>query len=539
MSEVQEFDVIVIGSGIGGLTTAGILAKLNQKKVLVLEQHFTIGGFTHEFARQGKFHWDVGIHYVGDMGAGSTGKAVFDYLTDGKLQWQKMPDVFEKFVYPDFTFEVHSDRAKYQADLVQMFPAEQQAIERYFLDLQRAARWFGIYMMGELLPQWLRRLLAPALSYWGKIARMTTQEYLDRHFQEPRLQALLASQWGDYGLPPSESCFGIHGLVASHYFKGGWYPVGGGSSIAKHILPIIERAGGRASERCQVIEILIDNGRAVGVKARTSHEPASQVTAYYAPVVISDAGAVNTYLKLIPPSYPIGYREAIAAFPKGYSAFTLYLGLKSSPTTLGFQGENHWIYSSYDHDRAFHDWIDTAEGLPPACYLSFPSLKDPQAQSHTAEIIVFVDYDRCSAWQNTAWRHRGQEYQQLKTQIAQQMLTLVEQHYPGFRDLVEYSELSTPLTVEYFDASDRGSIYGVPCIPSRFEQPWIGAKTPIENLYLTGADASSLGIMGAMMGGVKTAGFVNGGLGFFKVMSAIMQESAQQQERGDLERVRS
>jgi all-trans-retinol 13,14-reductase len=111
---------------------------------------------------------------------------------------------------------------------------------------------------------------------------------------------------------------------------------------------------------------------------------------------------------------------------------------------------------------------------------------------------------------------------------------LVEQHYPGFRDLVEYSELSTPLTVEYFDASDRGSIYGIPCIPARFEQPWIGAKTPIENLYLTGADASSLGIMGAMMGGVKTAGFVNGGFGFVKVMSAIKRESAQQQDRGDM-----
>ncbi len=519
------------------MTAAGILAKLNRQKVLVLEQHFTIGGFTHEFARQGKFHWDVGIHYVGDMGAGATGKAVFDYLTDGKLQWQKMPDVFEKFVYPDFTFEVHSDRAQYQADLVQMFPAQQQAIERYFQDLQRAARWFGIYTMGELFPQRLRRLLAPVLSYWGKIARMTTQEYLDRHFQNPRLQALLVSQWGDYGLPPSQSCFGIHGLVASHYFNGGWYPVGGGQSIAKHILPIIEQAGGQAIERCQVMEILIDNGRAVGVRARKSHDPESKVTSYYAPTVISDVGALNTYLKPIPPSYPIAYRDEIAAFPKGCSVITLYLGLKSSPTTLGFQGENHWIYSSYDRDRVFHDWLNSPDELPPACYLSFPSLKDPQAQSQTAEIIVFVDYDRCSAWQNTSWRHRGEEYQQFKTQLTQRMLALVEQHYPGFQDLVEYSELSTPLTVEYFDASDRGSIYGIPCIPERFEQPWIGAKTPIDHLYLTGTDASSLGIMGAMMGGVKTAGFLNGGLGFFKVMSAIMQESAQRQERGDLEQV--
>jgi all-trans-retinol 13,14-reductase len=539
MSEVEGFDVIVIGSGIGGLTVAGILAKLNQKKVLVLEQHFKIGGFTHEFARQGKFHWDVGLHYVGDLGAGSTGRAVFDYLTDGKLQWQKMPDVFEKFVYPDFTFEVNSDRLKYQADLMRMFPEEKLAIERYFQDLQRAAMWFGIYTMGELFPQWLRRSIAPTLGYFGKIARMTTQGYLERHFQDARLQALLVSQWGDYGLPPSRSCFGIHGVVASHYLNGGWYPVGGGQSIASNILPMIERAGGKAIERCQVVEILIDNGRAVGVRAQSSHDPESKVRSYYAPVVISDVGAVNTYLKLIPPSYRLPYRDEIASFPKGCSVLTLYLGLKSSPTSLGFRGENHWIYSSYNHDRACHDWLNSPAGLPPACYLSFPSLKDPQAQAHTAEIIVFGDYDRFSSWQNTSWRNRGEEYQQFKAQLTQQMIAVVDRHYPGFRDLIEYSELSTPLTVEYFDASDRGSIYGIPCIPERFEQPWIGAKTPIENLYLTGTDASSLGIMGAMMGGVKTAGLLNGGVGFFKVMSAIMRESAQRQKGENLEQVRS
>jgi all-trans-retinol 13,14-reductase len=99
----------------------------------------------------------------------------------------------------------------------------------------------------------------------------------------------------------------------------------------------------------------------------------------------------------------------------------------------------------------------------------------------------------------------------------------VERHYPGFQDLIEYAELSTPLTVEHFDASDRGAIYGIPCIPERLDQSWIGARTPIRNLYLTGADTFSLGIMGAMMGGVKTAGVLSGAFGFFKIMATIMR----------------
>ena len=110
--------------------------------------------------------------------------------------------------------------------------------------------------------------------------------------------------------------------------------------------------------------------------------------------------------------------------------------------------------------------------------------------------------------------------------MTQSLIQLVESHYPGFKDLIEYAELSTPLTVEHFDASDRGAIYGIPCIPERLDQSWIGARTPIKNLYLTGADTFSLGIMGAMMGGVKTAGILSGALGFFKIMSTIMQKSS-------------
>jgi all-trans-retinol 13,14-reductase len=114
----------------------------------------------------------------------------------------------------------------------------------------------------------------------------------------------------------------------------------------------------------------------------------------------------------------------------------------------------------------------------------------------------------------------------LKAQIAQSLIHLVENHYPGFQDAIEYAELSTPLTVEHFDASDRGAIYGIPCIPERLDRSWIGARTPIKNLYLTGADTFSLGIMGATMGGVLTTGILNGGFSFFKIMATIMKKSA-------------
>jgi all-trans-retinol 13,14-reductase len=514
----QKFDAIVVGSGIGGLTVAALLAKQN-KRVLVLEQHFTPGGFTHGFERKGgKFHWDVGLHYVGEIGEGSPYRSIFNYLTNGKLQWQQMPNLFDKFVYPDFTFAVDANVDRFKADLIQQFPDEEAGIDRYFKDIQTAANWFIAHSLFELFPTFLQPLLNRVFRRFGTLASQTTAQYLDKHFQDIQIKAVLASQWGDYGLTPAESCFGIHGIVVTHYLTGGWYPVGGGSAIAPPMIETIEQAGGKImTQRC-VTEIIIESGVAIGVKVANTGHPTREPEIYHAPKIVSDAGAFNTYLKLIPPSVPVSHRESIRDFPKGQPVFTLYLGLKESAQKLGFQGENHWIYHTYDHEAIGQNLSIDADNLPDFAYLSFPSLKNPSAQGHTAEIISSANYDRFLPWQEQIWRKRDTDYTKLKAQITEALIQFVESHYPGFQNLIEYAELSTPLTIEHFNASDRGSIYGIPCIPARLEQPWIAAKTPIKNLYLTGTDTFSPGIVGSMMGGMKTAILVGGWWGLVKMI---------------------
>jgi all-trans-retinol 13,14-reductase len=529
MSNSNQFDAIAIGSGIGGLTVAAILSKFNHKKVLILEQHYVIGGYTHEFDRESKFKWDVGLHYVGQMGKGEFGRKIFDYLTDGKLEWNKMPDPFEKFVYPDFTCEQCCDPLEFQANLIEMFPQEKRGIERYFRDIKNIAKIGAI-------PSFLKALIKFVNPRLKQIERLTTKEYLDRNFQAFQLKALLASQWGTYGLPPAQSSFIIHATVVSHFLKGGYYPVGGASEIAKKILPLIEKNGGKVLTQKRVTEIIIEDGIAKGVKVQKAHQPDSAIEEYYAPIVISDAGAFNTYTKLIPSDNNLvaNYREAIKQFPKGNSALTLFLGFKESPAKLGFKGENHWIYSDYDHDRTFQEQSAAPDKVIDYCYMSFASLKDDTQTAHTAQILVFLGYEFFSKWQEQNWKHREAEYYQLKEAIAQNILNFVESRYPGFKDLIEYYELSTPLTFAYFDASDRGAIYGIPCIPERWEKKWLSAKTPIQNLYLTGMDVVPLGIMGATIGGITTAGVINGKLGFYKIMSAIFRESASRNDDSEI-----
>jgi phytoene dehydrogenase-like protein len=526
MSSINsEFDIIIIGSGMGSMTCAALMAKLFKKKVLVLEQHFVAGGFTHEFARQNKYQWDVGVHYVGQMENDALPRQIFDLITDNQLQWHKMPENFDKFIYPDFSFSLSAQLDKYIADLIELFPNEAAAIKKYFRDVNKIAMWSWRHHLASVFPLPLRVPVQVMNWFQKNKALQTTEHYLSQHFRDDKLKALLASQWGDCGLPPSQSAFVIHATIVHHYFKGAYYPIGGSQQIAKNIRSVVEKLGGQFLTRRQVTEIIVKNNQAIGVKVKAKTGKTEQQEEYFAPAVISGVGAVNTFLRLLPQSSRPPFIEEIKAFPKGSSALSLYVAFKESPEKLGFKGENHWLFESYDHKLPVKG--DTPLDNFKPCFLSFPSLKDPEATAHTAEIIKLCDYHFFEKWQDQEWKQREAEYYELKEQITERWLNLVEKHYPGFKALVEYTELSTPLTIEHFTHRFHGAMYGVPEIPARYRQKWLNAKTPIKNLYLTGSDVWSLGIVGAMMGGMITASTLAGKWGLFKIIRAVKKANRQ------------
>ena len=250
----------------GGLTAAGLLARVAGMKVLVLEKHTERGGLTHTFRRDGA-SWDVGLHYVGEMQDGSFERRLLDFLSGGALGWNRMPDDFERFIYPDLDFAVPSDPERYQAQLVERFPEEAAAIRRYFRDLRATARWYILGIQEQLMPGPLAFLLRQYRRLGVARATQTVGHYLQRHFRSPLLRALLASQWGDYGVPPAQGAFALHALVTGSYLHGGWFPEGGAGRIARTFEPGIEASGGSIKVGQEAIEIVVDGGRAIGVKA--------------------------------------------------------------------------------------------------------------------------------------------------------------------------------------------------------------------------------------------------------------------------------
>jgi all-trans-retinol 13,14-reductase len=511
------FDAIVVGSGIGGLSTAAILARRRGMRVLVLERHYTAGGFTHTFERKG-FEWDVGIHYVGQMtGRRGTMRRIFDYVTRGGLDWAPLPDVYDRILVGNRSFDLVAGPDRFVDGLSASFPSERRGIEGYLAQVKACARAVGPYFAAKVLPPRVGSLLGGLLRRgFLRHARRTTGEVIASHVKDPVLRAVLAGQCGDYGLPPGLSSFGNHALVAAHYLHGAAYPVGGSSRIAATIVPVIEAAGGHVAISADVEEVVVEQGRVAGVRVA-----GGQVVR--APIVASDAGWAVTVGRLLPREWRERF-PALAGIGPSLAHLSLYVGLRGTAEELGITGTNLWIYPDADIDGGFARFSRDLEAPFPLVYLSFASAKDPTFTSRfpgkaTLEAVTMGPYAHFARFAETRWGHRGEAYEDLKARLGQRLLEVIEAHVPAARGRVEAAELSTPLSTRHFAAHPHGEIYGLECTPRRFEAD-IPVRTPLPGLFLTGADAAMSGLTGALAGGALCASAILGE----NTMAAIRKE---------------
>jgi all-trans-retinol 13,14-reductase len=498
------YDAIVVGSGIGGLATAAMLAKHGRRRVLVLERHYTIGGYTHVFRRP-DYEWDVGVHYIGNTQPGGMMRALFDDITNAALEWEDMGDVVERMRFGDDSFEYPKGEAALRAALVQRFPSEAGAIDRYFALVHEACAALQDFFATKAMPRLIGAVVKPfAKRRFYQFSDRTTRAVLEDLTSDQKLIGILTGQFGDYGLPPSRSSFAIHALVTEHYFGGGSFPVGGAGRIGETVAPVIRAAGGELLVNAEVSEIVVESNRAVGVKM------AEDGAVLRAPLVISDAGVANTFGRLVPRAVAARHHleRALAGMEPSVAHACLYVGLKGTTRDLALERANLWIYPDGDHDRT------VARNTDPSsiqyAYISFPSAKDPDFERRypgrsTIDIMTFLPYDGFAQWENTRWHKRGEGYESLKQRITERLLEILYAHVPGARGAVEVAELSTPLSTRNFTAHAHGEIYGLAHTPARFRNPYLRPATPIRGLMLTGADVGTLGVAGALLGGAVCA----------------------------------
>jgi all-trans-retinol 13,14-reductase len=502
----NDYDAIVIGSGIGGLTAAALLAKLG-KRVCVLEQHYTAGGYTHSYEREG-YEWDVGVHYIGEVHKPwSMIRRVFDVISDDKLEWAPMDARYDRIILGEQTYDYVAGREEFKAEMKLHFPEEAAVIDRYVELLSEVSAKVPRFFAGQALPRSLGVLYSKLRRWWlPDYFFKTTREVLEGLTQNQQLIGVLTAQWGDYGLPPAKAAFVMHAMVAKHYITGGNYPVGGATKISESIIPLIEAAGGQVFTYAGVERILIENGRAVGVRL---HKDGTELRA---PQIVSCAGLIPTYTRLIDPQVAAehGLLAPLKQVEPSAATLCLYAGFKGSAAELSLPKTNYWVYPTADHDYNVGSFNSGENPAMPLIYISFPSAKDPAWDAHfpnkaTVEIVAPTQPHWFAQWKGSTWGKRGPEYEAFKAQLTEQLLETLYRHQPQLRGALDFCELATPLSTEWFQWNEQGEIYGIDHTVQRFEQHWIHSQTPIKGLYLTGSDTVTAGVGGALMAGVLTA----------------------------------
>ncbi|XP_058477070.1 inactive all-trans-retinol 13,14-reductase [Solea solea] len=514
----QNLDVIVVGSGIGGLTAGATLAKAG-KRVLVLEQHDQAGGCCHTYVEKG-FEFDVGLHYIGQLHENSLLRIAFDQISEGQLEFQQLEQHFDTIriglgdEMREYTMV--SGKTEMKTHLMKQFPDDTEAIEAYFKLMKVVAKKTHYLATLKLIPQWISLFLlksgianffSPVFRYSGTGAT----QFVNTLTSNKDLHIMFSYLF--YGVAPKDSSILINALLNHHYKRGAYYPKGGSSEIAFHIIRTIQKYGGNCLVRAPVSQILVnEKGAAYGVKVRKGQEEVE----VHAPVVVSNCGVFTTFQKLLPPEVQVqdGIQERLNMMKHGRGSFLVFSGFDGTAEELDLVSTNFWLFKNNNMDKSMDDFFSlNKEEAPdniPMMFITMPSSKDPEANiRHPGKscmtILTMVKYEWFEDWKDTTVRKRGDEYYDYKMRFAKNLFDWACTLFPKIRDKLVFQDVATPLTNMHYLGAQRGAMYSAEHNLDRFHAEAVArnrCNTPVKNLYLSGQDVFSCGIAGALHGGL-------------------------------------
>ncbi|NJN86856.1 MAG: FAD-dependent oxidoreductase [Leptolyngbyaceae cyanobacterium SL_7_1] len=466
---MTQTDILVIGSGIGGLVAAGLLARRG-RRVVVCESHGIAGGAAHAFSRQG-FHFDSGPSFFCGLGDRASLNPLQQVLTELGEGVATIPyDPFGHYHFPDATLPVYSQGDRYRAALAEITPhgaQEFEQFERRLLRLYEALR--GIPVMDlrsdlSVIPVLLRRYpweLLKLLPELG-LVQHSVAAVMDQTVRDPWVRRLIDVE-----------CFLLSGLKAAGTIapevafmlgerarSGVDYPVGGSGAIIQALVRGLERWGGKLRLNAHVNRILVEQGRAIGVELKTGEVmPAT--------TVISNASLWDTYTHLLDPSdLPASDRQRALQTPTIDSFMHLHLGIRSQG--LEHLTGHHVVVHSAELDI-------TVPGN--TCMISIPSVWDAALAPPEHHVVHAYTLEPHTGWQ------RDQSYAAKKRDRAAPLFRALERVIPDLRDRIVLELIGTPLTHAHYLRRHRGT-YGAAIAAGQGMFP--NCQTPIAHLYRVG-----------------------------------------------------
>ena len=498
----KKYDSIIVGSGAGGLTSALCLARAG-KKVLLLEQHDVPGGWCHSFTLKGQ-RFSPGVHYVGFIGEGETTNELLCSLgvANDIVFFEMNKKGFEHCHIGDDKFSMPAGIENLKTELCKRFPKEQKGIIKY-IDLVKKM-YTEMMIIPTMSGLWDNISIPFRTKHVGKYGLFTLKRVIDWHIKDPLLKTILNIQCGDHGLPPKKASFIVHSMLMTHYFDGGFYPMGGGGGLVKGFTKAIKSHGGEIRTKAKVEKIIIEQNKAIGVQLQNGE-------VIKADNVISNADPNITFLHLVGANnISKKLKKKLEKTKYSISSLIMFLTLDIDVTKYGIDSGNIWKLSEPDLDAVYGGLTaddilkgDEFKGV----FLSCTSLKDPASfngRYYNFEIVTFIDYSAFEQFEKEKNYH-SEEYASFKKKLTNKMMNSVEKLIPGAKKHVIQAELGTPMTNNYYINSTRGNVYGTEKTLKGVGPFAFKPKTEIENLYLTGASTLFHGIGGATNSGVETA----------------------------------
>lgn len=488
---MNKFDIIIIGSGLGGLLCGYILSK-EGLNVGILEKQSQPGGNLQTFMRNGH-KFETGVHYIGALGPDQTLSRYWGYfgLMD-KLQLQQLDqDGFDRIAFGDEEFPLAQGFENFIGQLLRYFPDEKAAMLEYINKIHEVVAAFPLYNLE--LPKDHREhhyTTQSAYQFLGKLSPGSN------HKSQIPLSAVLAGNnylYGGSHLSPLH----VASLINHSFISGAFRIIGGSDQVSQALIQSIKSQGGTVFTKAEVVAI--DQSQEKFTVKTTNGE------LFLSTMVISNIHPATTLSMMPPEIVRPAYQKRIASLRSTISSFILYLSLK--PGSFPYLNYNYYYHTSRD------PWNESAardEQWPKMFLISTGCHIPDQKYAETMTILTYMHFDEVAKWKKTSVERRGPDYLDFKKEKAENLLKLVFQKFSGLSAAIEHVEISTPLTYRDYTGIPEGSLYG---IQKNFHEPLLTTvlpKTKIPNFYFTGQNTNLHGVLGVTIGSVVTCGEILG-----------------------------
>lgn len=483
----MNYDVVIIGSGLGGLLCGSILSR-EGLSVCVLEQNSRIGGSVQSFTRKGVY-FNTGLNYTESLGEGEILNRYFKYFNIlDKLNIKRMDtDSFERMSFAgdhnEYPFAQGYDN--FVESLSEYFPAEKNNLKKYISDLQAVGESFPYYSLDSSVDELASQ----------KYMTIGAYDYLKTITSDHKLQAILAGMNSLYGGEKDRTPLYVHALINNSFIKSSWRLVGGSSHLAMAIAKTIEENGGKIIRNAKVVKL-------GGSNKKLEYAELDNGERFYAKHVISNLHPAKTIEMVEPEINKKGHATRLKSLDNTIGMFTLYLRLK--PESFPYMNYNHHYFTEYNAwtaDASTKDW-------PEHYMLYTPPQQQNDKWAKGIIVITYMSYSEVVQWENTFVEQRGDAYLEFKNRKSNQLLNLVEKKFPNIRSSIEQMYSSTPLTYRDYTGTPNGSAYG---ISKDYNDPLstiISPKSRVKNLYFTGQNLNMHGILGVTINSVITCGSI-------------------------------